>query len=133
MGDWLLSLGDRLIVAHARSAACAVVEMSGESGLMIQPLLIEWLQSSRWDEAHFPHDFRPFVPGPKGRTPKGLEDSAQGFNPDLCTHLGRTVETWKTSSMVRTEHRLEAYATLAFRTVERSPRAIPGALAVHPR
>jgi hypothetical protein len=28
-------------------------------------------------------------------------------------------------------HRLEAYATLAFWTVERSPRAIPGAIAVH--
>ena len=35
------------------------------------------------------------------------------------------------NSTVRTEHRLEAYATLAFRTVERSPRAIPGAIAVH--
>jgi hypothetical protein len=30
------------------------------------------------------------------------------------------------------EHRLEAYATLVFRTVERSLRAIPGATAVHP-
>ncbi len=29
-----------------------------------------------------------------------------------------------------TEHRLEAYAPLAFQTVERSPRAIPGAIAV---
>jgi hypothetical protein len=30
----------------------------------------------------------------------GLQDSVQGlnrgFNPDLCTHPGRTVETWKT-------------------------------------
>jgi hypothetical protein len=32
---------------------------------------------------------------------------------------------------VRTEHRLETYATLAFWTVERSPRAILGAIAVH--
>jgi hypothetical protein len=34
---------------------------------------------------------------------------------------------------VRTEHRLEAYATLAFRTVERCLGTIPGALAVHPK
>jgi hypothetical protein len=38
----------------------------------------------------------------------------------------------KPRSMLRTEHRLEAYATLAFRTVGRSLRAIPGAIAVHP-
>jgi hypothetical protein len=36
-----------------------------------------------------------------------------------------------TSLKVRTKHRLEAYAPAAFRTVERSPRAIPGAMAVH--
>ena len=30
----------------------------------------------------------------------------------------------------KNRHRLEAYAPLAFRTVERSPRAIPGAIAV---
>jgi hypothetical protein len=29
-----------------------------------------------------------------------------------------------------TEHRLETYAPLALRTVERSPKAIPGAIAV---
>ena len=34
--------------------------------------------------------------------------------------------------MARLKHRQDAYATLAYRTVERSPRAIPGALAVHP-
>jgi hypothetical protein len=28
-------------------------EKSGESGRMVQPLLIEWLQSSRWDQAIF--------------------------------------------------------------------------------
>jgi hypothetical protein len=33
--------------------------------------------------------------------------------------------------MVLTEHRLEAYATLVFRTGERSPRAMLGAIAVH--
>jgi hypothetical protein len=39
----------------------------------------------------------------------------------------------KHSSKMRAEHRLEAYATLAFRTVEQPLRAIPGAIAVHPR
>jgi hypothetical protein len=33
---------------------------------------------------------------------------------------------------METEHRLEAYATLAFRTAERSVKTIPEALAVHP-
>jgi len=42
--------------------------------------------------------------------------------------------TLKTPLVGAKEHRLEAYAnaTLAFRTVERSPRAVPGAIAVHP-
>jgi hypothetical protein len=43
-------------------------------------------------------------------------------------------ERWKLGErrlMVRTEHRLEAYATLAFPTVERSPKVTPGAVAVH--
>jgi hypothetical protein len=31
----------------------AYVEKSGESEPMIQPLLIEWVQSSRWDGAIF--------------------------------------------------------------------------------
>jgi hypothetical protein len=59
--------------------------------------------------------------------PMGLTLLSPGFQPWLCTHPGRKVKTWKKRrSTVRTEHRLEAYATLAFRTVERSPR-------VHPR
>ena len=37
----------------------------------------------------------------------------------------------KRRSVVRTEHRLEGYATLAFRTVERFPGAIPGDIAVN--
>jgi hypothetical protein len=39
----------------------------------------------------------------------------------------------KTSLDRAKEHRQDAYATLASRTVERSLRAIPGALAVHLR
>jgi hypothetical protein len=35
--------------------------------------------------------------------------------------------------MARAEQRLEAYATLAFRNIERSHRAIPAAMAVHPK
>src|ERR1700727_3144043 len=43
------------------------------------------------------------------------------------------VERWelgKRHSTIRTEHRLEASATLDFRTVERSPRGIPEAIVV---
>jgi hypothetical protein len=29
--------------------------------------------------------------------PKGQEDSAQGFNPDLYTEFGETADTWKAS------------------------------------
>jgi hypothetical protein len=61
---------------------------------------------------------------------------ALGLSPGLSTlilvHIRE--ERWKlgkSRTMVRTEHRLEAYATLAFRTVERRPRAILGGAAVH--
>jgi hypothetical protein len=59
-----------------------------------------------------------------------LAIGSQSSNPDLCEHPGRTTDTCKISfdsSTVRTEHRPEAYATLVFRTVERSLRAISGA------
>jgi hypothetical protein len=46
--------------------------------------------------------------------------------------LEGTADNWKTSLGAK-EHRLEAYATLVFRTVERSLRAIPVAIAVNPR
>jgi hypothetical protein len=65
-----------------------------------------------------------------------LQGSAQGFN--LVSTLGfihnleGTADNWKTSLGAK-EHRLEAYATLVFRTVERSLRAIPVAIAVNPR
>jgi hypothetical protein len=55
--------------------------------------------------------------------PKGLNDSTQGFNPELFTQLGgETADSWKTSRGGK-RTRLEAYATLVFRTVERSLRA----------
>ena len=79
---------------------------------------------------------------------KGIYDFGQGFqrisHSDL--RMGASSSTTKTlvqspgfqpgstlgtSLNVRTKHRLEAYAPLAFRTVERSPRAIPGPIAVH--
>jgi hypothetical protein len=43
------------------------------------------------------------------------------------------VETWKNAVRWCEQNRLEAHATLAFRTVERSPGAIPRAIAVHLR
>jgi hypothetical protein len=43
---------------------------------------------------------------------EALQVSVLGFNPDLCTLPGRTVETWKTLLDATKEHRLEAYATL---------------------
>jgi hypothetical protein len=52
--------------------------------------------------------------------------------PDLCTHPGRTVATWKTRLEGAKEHRLEAYATLVLRTIERFLRGIPEAIAVDP-
>jgi hypothetical protein len=41
-----------------------------------------------------------------------------GFNPEF-TELEGTADNWKTS-LGATEHRLEAYATLVFRTIGRS-------------
>ena len=52
--------------------------------------------------------------------PKGLQGLAQGFNRGI--HRSRAT---------RPEKGWKACAPLAFRTVERSPRAIPGAIAVH--
>jgi hypothetical protein len=47
------------------------------------------------------------------------EDSAQGFNPDRCIHIGRGIEWLRGDfqNVARWEpgHRLEAYATLACR------------------
>jgi len=57
-------------------------------------------------------------------------DSALGFNPEHCTHLGRPADSWRTSPGVN-KHRLEAYPTLVFRTIEWSLRAILGAIAVN--
>ena len=49
--------------------------------------------------------------------PKGVKTAAQGFDPELFTQLGgETPDSWKTSRGAK-EHRLEAYATLVFRTV----------------
>jgi hypothetical protein len=44
-------------------------------------------------------------------TPPG-RPSVRRFNPHLCAHPGRSVETWKTPLDRAKEHRLEAYATL---------------------
>jgi hypothetical protein len=55
-----------------------------------------------------------------------------GLNPELYTQLGENGGYWKTSLGAK-EHRLEAYATLVFRTVERSLKAILVAIAVNPR
>jgi hypothetical protein len=43
---------------------------------------------------YFTHDSRPFVPCPKASAPKGLEDSAQGFNrrPERIALKGRQIE-----------------------------------------
>jgi hypothetical protein len=48
---------------------------------------------------------------------------------DIASDVFQMLE--KRRLVARTEHRLEAYAPLAFRTVERSPIAIPKAIAVH--
>jgi hypothetical protein len=54
-----------------------------------------------------------------------------GFQPLGFIHnSGGTADSWKTSLGAK-EHRLEAYATLVFRTAERFLRAILGAIAVH--
>jgi hypothetical protein len=53
-------------------------------------------------------------------------DAANGLKVSV-----KTVETWKTRFDGAKEHRLSAYATLVFRTAERSLRAILGAIAVH--
>jgi hypothetical protein len=68
----------------------------------------------------------------KGKGPTAL---AQGFQSLIfCTHPGRTVETWKTPLDGTKEHRLETYACyIVFRIVERSLRATPEAVAVHPQ
>jgi hypothetical protein len=51
------------------------------------------------------------------------------FSTLIFVHIrGKTVETWKASPDGTKEHRLEAYATLIFRTVERFLEAIPGAI-----
>jgi hypothetical protein len=53
------------------------------------------------------------------------------FDADLCTIAE---ERWKLGNAARRgakEHRLEAYATLFFRTAERSLKPSPRAIAVH--
>jgi hypothetical protein len=64
---------------------------------------------------------------------KNARDFGRDFFLQFCPQPGRTVGTWKTPFAGAKEHRLEAYATFVFRTVERSLRAILQAVTVHPQ
>jgi hypothetical protein len=78
-------------------------------------------------------------PGSDGASPylrRGFPRyTGQGFNQVLIvsfTQLEETADSWEIS-LGTTEHRLEAYATLVFRTIERSLRTILRAIPVSPR
>jgi hypothetical protein len=61
-----------------------------------------------------------------GRLLRRSDRTQPRFSTLIFVHIrGKTVETWKASPDGTKEHRLEAYATLIFRTVERFVKMLP--------
>jgi hypothetical protein len=67
-----------------------------ESGPMIQPLFAR-LQSSRWDEAYFPHNSRHFVPGYYRAAPPGqntLQSTERSLPPIISDFQGARIASF---------------------------------------